>query len=50
MWHIEELMGDYSKDYEFLPVLDGPDGTHNVTVQTGGGTAVMHRKAGSSVY
>ena len=22
----------------FLPVLDGPDGTHNVTVRTGGGT------------
>ena len=37
-WYIEELMGDYSKDYVFLPVLDGPDGTHNVTVRTGGGT------------
>ena len=31
-------MGDYAKDYVFLPVLDGPDGTHNVTVRTGGGT------------
>ncbi len=38
-WYIEELMGKYSKDYVFLPVLDGPDGTHNVTVRTGGGTS-----------
>ncbi len=37
-WYIEELMGDYADDYEFLPILDGPDGTHNVTVRTGGGT------------
>lgn len=37
-WYIEELMGDYAKDYVFLPILDGPDGTHNVTVRTGGGT------------
>jgi len=37
-WYIEELMGDYADDYVFLPVLDGPDGTHNVTVRTGGGT------------
>ena len=37
-WYIEELMGDYAKDYVFLPVLNGPDGTHNVTVRTGGGT------------
>ncbi len=37
-WYIDELMGDYAKDYVFLPVLDGPDGTHNVTVRTGGGT------------
>ena len=36
-WYIEELMGDYEKDYVFLPVLDGPDGTHNVTIRTGGG-------------
>ena len=33
----EELMGDYTKDYVFLPILDGPDGTHNVTIRTGGG-------------
>ena len=26
-----------SDDYVFLPVLDGPDGTHNVTVRDGGG-------------
>lgn len=37
-WYIEELMGDYAKDYVFLPVLDGLDGTHHVTVRTGGGT------------
>lgn len=37
-WYIEELMGDYAQDYVFLPVLDGPDGTHNVTIRTGGGT------------
>ena len=37
-WYIEELMGSYSKDYVFLPVLEGPDGTHNVTVRTGGAT------------
>lgn len=35
-WYIEELMGDYAKDYVFLPVLDGPDGTSNVTIRTGG--------------
>ncbi|MDE6319780.1 MAG: extracellular solute-binding protein, partial [Lachnospiraceae bacterium] len=38
-WYIEELMGDYADDYVFLPILDGPDGTHNVTIRTGGGTA-----------
>lgn len=37
-WYIEELMGDYAKDYVFLPILDGPDGTHNVTLRTGGPT------------
>ncbi len=37
-WYIEELMGEYASDYVFLPVLDGPDGTHNVTVRTGGAT------------
>ncbi len=36
-WYIEEVMGDYAEDYVFLPILDGPDGTHNVTVRTGGG-------------
>lgn len=36
-WYIEEVMGDYADDYVFLPILDGPDGTHNVTVRTGGG-------------
>lgn len=37
-WYIEELMGEYADDYVFLPILDGPDGTHNVTVRTGGAT------------
>ncbi len=37
-WYIEEVMGEYAKDYVFLPILDGPDGSHNVTVRTGGGT------------
>ena len=37
-WYIEELMGEYAKDYVFLPVLDGPSGTHNVTIRTGGAT------------
>ena len=37
-WYIEELMGDYAEDYVFLPILDGPDGSHNVTVRTGGAT------------
>ncbi len=37
-WYIEELMGDYADDYVFLPILDGPDGTHNVTLRSGGGT------------
>ena len=36
-WYIEEVMGDYADDYVFLPILDGPDGTHNVTIRTGGG-------------
>jgi len=35
-WYIEELMGEYSEDYVFLPILEGPDGTKNVTVRTGG--------------
>ncbi len=38
-WYIEELMGPHAKDYVFLPVLKGPDGTYNVTVRTGGGTS-----------
>lgn len=37
-WYIEELMGDYADDYVFLPILDGPDGTHNVNIRTGGAT------------
>ena len=38
-WYIDELMGDYAKDYVFLPVLNCPSGTNNVTVRTGGGTS-----------
>ncbi len=41
-WYIEELMGDYAKDYVFLPVLEGPDGTKNVTVRTGGAVNSGH--------
>lgn len=37
-WYAEGLMGEHAEDYVFLPVLDGPDGTHNVTVRTGGAT------------
>ncbi|MCD8050895.1 MAG: extracellular solute-binding protein [Clostridiales bacterium] len=37
-WYIEELMGDYADDYVFLPILEGPDGTYNVTLRDGGGT------------
>ena len=38
-WEIPEVVGyDRAEDYAYLPVLDGPDGTHNVTVRTGGGT------------
>lgn len=29
-------MGEYADDYVFLPILDGPDGTHNVTIRDGG--------------
>lgn len=35
-WYIEEVMGDKSEDYVFLPILVGPDGTYNVTVRDGG--------------
>lgn len=35
-WYIEEVMGDYADDYVFLPILDGPDGTHDMTLRTGG--------------
>lgn len=35
-WYIEEVMGEFADDYVFLPILDGPDGTHNVTVRSGG--------------
>ncbi len=35
-WYIEEVMGDKSSDYVFLPVLEGPDGGYNVTVRDGG--------------
>ena len=35
-WYIEEVMGDKSGDYVFLPILEGPDGGYNVTVRDGG--------------
>ncbi|MCD7886633.1 MAG: extracellular solute-binding protein [Clostridiales bacterium] len=37
-WYAECLMGDYADDYVFLPILEGPDGTYNVTLRDGGGT------------
>lgn len=35
-WYIEEIMGEKSEDYVFLPILEGPDGSYNVTVRDGG--------------
>lgn len=35
-WYIEEVMGEKSSDYVFLPILEGPNGDYNVTVRTGG--------------
>ncbi len=32
-----QLISKCSQGYVFLPILDGPDGTHNVTIRTGGG-------------
>jgi putative aldouronate transport system substrate-binding protein len=37
-WEIPEITGKYASDYVYLPILDGPDGTHNVTLRTGGAT------------
>lgn len=37
-WEINEIMGQYAKDYVYLPVLTGPDGDSNVTLRTGGAT------------
>lgn len=37
-WEVDELTGEHAKDYVYLPILDGPDGTHNVTLRTGGAT------------
>ena len=39
-WYIEELMGEYAKDYVFLPPLTGPEGTEyeetcGVTIRPG---------------
>ncbi len=35
-WEIPEITGQYARDYVYLPVLKGPDGTCNVTLRTGG--------------
>ncbi|MCI8440488.1 MAG: extracellular solute-binding protein [Oscillospiraceae bacterium] len=35
-WEISELMGDYAKDYVYLPPLKGPDGTCTVTIKSAG--------------
>lgn len=37
-WEVDELTGGRAEDYVYLPILDGPDGTHNVTLRTGGAT------------
>lgn len=37
-WEVDELTGEHAGDYVYLPILDGPDGTHNVTLRTGGAT------------
>ena len=34
-WEINELMGDYAKDYVYLPPLEGPNGECNVTLKSG---------------
>lgn len=34
-WYIEELMGDKSEDYVFLPFLCGEDGTYGVDLHVG---------------
>ena len=35
-WEINELMGNYAKDYVYLPPLKGPDGTCTVTIKSAG--------------
>ena len=37
-WEINEIMGPHAADYVYLPILNGPDGTSNVTLRTGGAT------------
>ena len=34
-WEINELMGDYAKDYVYLPPLEGPNGECNITLKPG---------------
>ena len=41
-WYIEEIAGEYSDDFVFLPPMYGPEGTeyentHNVTIRSGPG-------------
>ena len=38
-WEIPEITGKYASDYVYLPILDGPDDTHNVTLRHAGGTS-----------
>lgn len=33
-WWWFDLWGDHREDYVYLPVLDGPEGTHNVTLRS----------------
>ncbi len=37
-WEINEIMGAHAEDYVYLPILNGPDGTSNVNLRTGGAT------------
>lgn len=37
-WEIPEVVGQYADSYAYLPILDGPDGTHRVNLNEMGTT------------
>lgn len=37
-WEIPEVVGQYADSYEYLPILNGPDGTHHVNLNEMGTT------------